>query len=111
MQITFRNKKLQKSCSVKKEAIKAYGEKRASKLMQRLMELRAFGNLSQVPHQPPFRRHELSGKLKGTYAIDLDNPYRLLFVPDHEPLPKLEDGGIDLKKVTSIQIVSIEDYH
>ena len=75
------------------------------------MELRAFENLSQVPHQPPFRRHELSGKLRGTYAVDLDHPYRLLFVPCHDPVPKLKDGGVDLEKVTAIEIRSVEDYH
>jgi proteic killer suppression protein len=111
MEITFRNKKLQRTCSEEKEANKAYGKKRARKLMQRLMELRAFENLSEVPHQPPLRRHELSGKLKGTYAINLDHPYRLLFVPYHDPLPELKGGGIDLGKVTLIQITSIVDYH
>lgn len=111
MRITFRTKKLQKSCSESGEAVKTYGQKRARKLMQRLMELSAFDNLSQVPHLPPLRRHELSGKLKGTYAVDLDHPFRLLFIPDHDPLPRVKDGGIDLENVTAIQITSIEDYH
>ena len=72
MEITFRNKKLKKSCSVKNEATKAHGKKLAKKLMQRLMELRAFENLLQVSHKPPFRRHALSGNLNGIYAVDLD---------------------------------------
>ena len=111
MQIAFRNKKLHKTCSVEKEAIKAYGPKCARKLMRRMMELSAFENLAQVPHIPPFRRHELTGKLKGTFAVDLEHPFRLLFTPNHDPIPNLEEGGIDLKKVTAIQIESIEDYH
>jgi len=79
--------------------------------MRRLMELGAFENLAQVPHLPPIRRHELSGKLKGTFAVDLEHPFRLLFTPNHDPVPMHEEGGIDLERVTSIQVESIEDYH
>ena len=111
MRLTFKNNKLQKSCSERNKAIKTYGPKCSEKLMQRLMELQAFENLAQVPHLPPLRCHELSGKLKGTFAVDLVQPMRLLFRPDHDPIPRDADGGIDLSKVTVIQVVSVEDYH
>ncbi len=111
MQITFRTRSLQKRCSERKEAVKAYGDQQARKLMQRLMELNAFRNLSEVPHRPPLRRHELSGDRKGTFAVDLVHPFRLIFIPDHDPVPRTEDGGINLAAVTSIQIIEIGDYH
>ncbi len=73
--------------------------------------LKAARNLSQVPAEKPERCHELSGKRKGTFAVDLKHPFRLIFEPADEPVPKKDDGGIDLKKVTMITILSVEDYH
>ncbi len=111
MNITFRSKKLQKCCSTEKQALKEFGQKRARKLMQRLMELNAADNLSQIPPTPPPRCHELTGNLKGILSVDLDHPWRLLFVPAHNPIPKKEDGGLDWAQVTDIEIVAIEDTH
>lgn len=111
MDITFRSNKLKKRCSQAREAEKAYGQVRARKLMQRLMELRAAENLSHIPTTPPPRCHELAGKLKGTLSVDLEHPWRLLFVPAHDPIPRKKDGGLDWEQVTSITITNIEDTH
>ncbi|MCL2266890.1 MAG: hypothetical protein FWC17_03890 [Treponema sp.] len=51
------------------------------------------------------------GKQKGMLSVDLDHPYRLLFVPDHDPVPLKSDGGLDWKQVTAITITEIEDTH
>ena len=53
----------------------------------------------------------LKGDRKGTFAVLLQNPLRLIFEPDHEPVPVKEDGGIDLTAVTAITILEITDYH
>lgn len=111
MRLTFRTNKLKKRCSEEKEAVKAYGPNRARKLMRRLMELQAADNLSQIPTTPPPRCHELSGNLKGKLSVDLEHPWRLLFVPDHQPLPAKEDGGLDWTRVTTVKIMEIEDPH
>ncbi len=111
MEITFRNRKLQKSCSVRKEAVRTYGANRAKRLMQRLMELSAADHLAQIPTTPPTRCHELKGNLKGTFSVDLEHPWRLLFVPTHDPIPRKKDGGVDKTRVTSVEITAIEDTH
>ena len=111
MEITFHNNKLKKRCSQEREAIKAYGQRRARKLMQRLMELRAADNLSQIPTTPPPRCHELTGKLKGTLSVDLEHPWRLFFVPNHDPIPTKKDGGLDWESVTAIIIIDVKDPH
>lgn len=36
---------------------------------------------------------------------------RLIFIPDHDPVPRKDDGGIDLAQVTKITILEITDYH
>ena len=42
--------------------------------------------------------------------MDLVHPHRLVFEPNHEPLPRAEDGGIDAGQVTAIVIVEVTDY-
>ena len=88
-----------------------YGADMAKKIKLRMAVLRAADCLEQVPVKPPDRRHELSGKLKGEFAVDLRHPYRLIFKPQHNPVPLKDDGGIDLTKVTAITILRVEDYH
>lgn len=89
---------------------KEYGEN-AKTIRYRMAVLRAAPTLAQVSHLRPERRHELSGKRSGEFAIDLKHPFRLIFKPNHDPVPVKEDGGIDLMKVTSITIIGVEDYH
>ena len=79
--------------------------------MMRIAVLKAAPCLADVPVIKPDRMHELSGSRKGSFAVDLKHPFRMVFEPAEEPLPKKEDGGIDLDKVISIRILSVEDYH
>lgn len=76
-----------------------------------MLTLRAAPTLQHVSHLPPVRRHELTGDRSGTFAVDLKHPYRLIFAPNHDPIPRQEDGGIDLEKITAIIILEVEDYH
>lgn len=60
---------------------------------------------------PQARCYELKGNLKGCLSVDLDQPYRLIFKPAHNPLPKKSDGGLDWGKVIEITIIGVEDTH
>jgi len=105
---------LQKLCSLNREAQKQLGAKMARKLQQRLMELKAASTLDDIEdisRLPPVRCHELTGKRKGQLSVDLEHPYRLLFVPAHNPLPTKEDGGVDWVGITEIEIIGIVDTH
>ena len=45
---------------------------------------------------PPERCHELTeGKRIGELSVDLDHPYRLIFIPDNDPVPRRDDGGLE----------------
>jgi proteic killer suppression protein len=35
----------------------------------------------------------------------------MLFVPNHDPVPEKEDGGLDWTQVTAVEIIGIEDTH
>lgn len=111
MDITFKTKKLQKTFNSEKELKRAYGNETAKKIKLRMAVLSAAPTLAQVPTTKPDRCHALQGKRKGQYAVDLKHPHRLVFCPDHNPLPKTEEGHLDLTQVTCITILSVEDYH
>jgi toxin HigB-1 len=110
MDIYFHSRKLQRICSEERFMQKELGKKRAKKLAQRLEELRAADWLADISHLPPPRCHELTNR-KGIYSVDLEHPYRLLFIPANDPVPLKEDGGIDMTEVTEIEIIAIEDTH
>lgn len=111
MDIAFRNKTLKKIFNSEKELRKKFGLEKTRLIIRRMAVLRASPVLAEVPHTKPERRHELSGKRSDQFAVDLKHPYRLIFEPDHNPLPRKDDGGLDLTQITAIKILGVEDYH
>jgi plasmid maintenance system killer protein len=111
MVIYFRTKRLQKICNNTNEATKKLGPKMTRKLQQRLMELKAASCLADISKVPPTRCHLLSGNRDGQLSVDLEHPYRLLFIPANDPIPLTQDGGLDWTKITEIEIVEITDTH
>jgi len=114
MDIDFKTKKLKKSFNEGRQLEAEHGAKRAKKLRIRMGELRAAASLMDFwpPKSPPDRCHEISEGKKGCeLSVDLDHPYRLIFTPDHDPLPCKEDGGLDWSLVTAIKILRVEDTH
>ena len=111
MKISFKSANLIKVFNSEKLLKKEYGQENAKYIMRHMAILKAADSLSQVPHTPPTRRHELTGSYKDKFAVDLKHPFRLVFEPNHENIPRKEDGGIDLEKVTAIKILKVEDYH
>ena len=111
MNISFRTRKLEKNFNSADRLMRAYGEHMAKTIGRRMAVLKAARTLASIPEMPPERRHMLQGKRRGQFAVDLVQPYRLVFRLDHEPLPRGEDGGIDTERVTSIEIVQVVDYH
>jgi proteic killer suppression protein len=111
MDIAFKNKTLKKVFNSEKILKKEFGSGKARLIMRRMAVLRSSPVLAEVPHTKPERRHELSGKRSGQFAVDLKQPYRLIFKPNHEILPRKKDGGINLTKITAIKILGVEDYH
>jgi len=105
MLIYFKTRNLQNICSKENEAVKKLGLKMARKLQQRLMELSAATCLDDISNLPPPRCHPLKGKRSGQFSVDLVHPYRLIFISANNPEPKTKDGGLDLAKIDSIDIV------
>ncbi len=111
MEIAFRTRKLEKTFNSANALQKTYGVRMARVMMTRMAVLRAARSLVLVPTTPPDRRHQLSGDRHERFAVDLVQPYRLVFDANHEPIPRKEDGGMDTERVTSITILDVVDYH
>ena len=113
MDIQFKNKKLEKELNEGRKLEKTHGCLQAKKIKIRLTALRAASGLYDFwpPKRGPERCHELTGERKGQLSVDLDHPYRLIFVPNHYPVPLKPDGGLDWKQITEIKIIGIEDTH
>ena len=111
MHITFRSEKLAKIFNSEKKLVREYGSENANEIKRRMAVLQAATCLEEVPVAPPDRRHELKNNRKGQFAVDVKHPKRLVFIPNHNPLPKKANGGLDLRKIQAITIVEVEDYH
>ena len=111
MEIAFRTRKLEKAFNAADALRKTYGARMARVIMMRMAVLRAARSLALVPTTPPDRRHQLSGGRDEQFAVDLVQPYRLVFEANHEPVPREEDGGIDTQQVTAITLLDVVDYH
>ena len=111
MDIAFSTRKLARTFNSGSALAKEYGDRMARTIQIRLAVLRNARTLALVPTSPPDRRHLLTGRRSGQYAVDLVHPFRLVFEPNHDPVPRTEDGGIDTSRVTAITIMEVVDYH
>ncbi len=96
------------------ECQRRYGADMAKKLTLRLAALRAAESLADFwpPKSGPERCHELKGNRKGTFSVDLKQPYRLLFRPTNTPSPPdRSDEQQRWGTITSIEVLAIEDTH
>lgn len=110
MKLSYKNNKLEKSLSTDKGLTKSYGNL-AKKIKQRRIQLENADNLEVISKLLVLRLHQHIGKGKGTWSIDIQENWRILFSIDQNPIPTLEDGGVDLKAITIISIESVEDPH
>ena len=111
MEITFRTRKLEKVLNSEQKLKRKYGDAGARTIGNRLGVLRNAKTLSRVPTTPPDKMHQLTMDRDEQFAVWLVHPGRLVFEPNHDPLPRKEDGGIDLEQVTAITVLELTDYH
>ncbi|HET6384632.1 MAG TPA: type II toxin-antitoxin system RelE/ParE family toxin [Armatimonadota bacterium] len=98
-------------CSDQKLRVRSYGPRRAELIQQRLDELRAAEALEDIRRIPGPRCHELKQNRQGQLSVDLDHPYRLLFEPANDPVPRTPDGGLDWSQVNAVRILEVINTH
>ena len=111
MIISFKDKKDEKDCCSGKRCDRRWGL-HAKKIQQRLAEIAAAENLKIFWTLQHLHPHVLGGNRDGQISIDLNHPFRLLFVPDHDPVPRKENGELDMEKIIRVKIIEVaEDTH
>ena len=114
MTVVVRDKQLKSALEAPGKLTAKYGAVMAKKIVLRMQSLRSAETLADFwpPRSGPERCHELIGDMSGTYSMDLQQPYRLLF---KHAAPALIEDGIEGKekwgRIRSIDIVGIEDTH
>lgn len=98
LDIIYRSKKIERICKSFKVAEKAYGQRMAEKIHQRIDEITAIDTVELMIQLHIGRCHSLVNNRKGQYAVDLVHPYRLIF----------EKIGDEIQIVNIIEII---DYH
>ncbi len=98
MDITYKNKKIERFCTDAKTAERTYGREMSDKIQQRIDEITAADTIEMMIQFHIGRCHPLSQNRKGQYAMDLVHPYRLVF----------EKNGDEIQIAN---ILEIADYH
>lgn len=107
--IAWSDRKLAKSCSTDATGRKRFGAARWKLIKKRLFVLAAAPALADLRGLAGF--HALRADRSGHYALALDGPYRLVFRPDHNPVPTLRDGGVDAAAIARITVTEVVNYH
>lgn len=100
MDITYKSRKLEKICEDKKVSVKSYGIDMANKIKLRINEIRASDSVEEMIQYQIGRCHALVGDRFEEYAVDLVQPFRLIFIKND-----------DTKQIKVVKIMEIIDYH
>lgn len=110
MKISFSSRSFAEICNDSRQLFKRYGTVHGKLIARRIQQLQA-ANTLEAMRNALGRCEELVGDRRGQFVMRTDKNYRLIFQPDHDPLPLKADGGLDWQQVTNIIIVEVEDYH
>ena len=112
MKITFRSSKLKNAANKNDDRWlkKHYGKLRAEKIILRLNQIRFANTLEDLRHMPG-NYHELKNERKGQWACNLDQPYRMIFIPHEHPIPVNDDGQYIWSEIFGVEIIEIINYH
>ena len=98
MQIEYKNRQIERICTLASVAERKHGKRMAELIHQRVDEILAAESVEMMVQYGIGRCHPLKGDRKGQYALDLVYPFRLIF--------KIKD-----EKIQIAWIMKIEDYH
>jgi proteic killer suppression protein len=110
IEVTWKSRKLEKTCASDSAGRRRWGAQNWRILQRRLATLDAAACLGDLENLPG-RFHELRADRPGQFSLDLWGPTRLVFAPDHDPLPRRQDGGVDRSRVDRVRILEVVNYH
>ena len=98
MEVQYKNNRIRKVCTNANAARKEYGSTMAEKIHMRIDQIAAADSVEELVLYHIGRCHQLQGDRCGQYAMDLVQPYRMIF---------LQIG----KDIQVAEIQEIVDYH
>ena len=98
MQIEYKNSRIARICTNAYAAERKHGKMMAEKIHLRIKQILAADSVEILLQYKIGRCHQLKGKRKEQYAMDLVHPYRLVF----------EKKG---NEIQIAKIMEIVDYH
>ena len=114
MDVSTNDKRLRAALEGEAACRRQYGADMCKKLLLRIAALKAAENLAVFwpPRSGPERCHELSGANKGTFSMDVKQPYRLLLKPIEleKPIDR-PDERERWKAIAAVQLLTVEDTH
>jgi len=110
MNIIFANKNLKKYANNAGLAKQKLGPKRADLYQRRLQDMADANSFNDLQYLPG-NYHQLRNDRKDQWACDLDQPYRLIFMPGESPVPKDQHGKQILSEIHIVEILEIINYH
>lgn len=109
MEVTYKNKHLQKCAEDESYSKRKLGSVRSEKHLQRIGDLFDANTLEDVRYLPG-NYHELTANRKGQWAVSLDGPYRLIFTPHESPIPTDSNGKYIWIEIKGVELEEIENY-
>lgn len=109
MEIIFSDREFEGICQDCNRLVKKYGFQNATKITQRIEQLRAIETLGHMLKYRIGRCHPLKGDFKGLFALDIEHPYRLIIEPVFEV--EVNKAKVDYYCVKIIKIIGVKDYH
>jgi proteic killer suppression protein len=107
--VEWSNRKLHRATRKDRDGQRLLGERWAP-FKRRLRTLEVADCLEDVLPAPG-GFHPLTADKTGEWAAALSRNWRLVFEPADEPVPTLNDGGLDARNVRRVRILRVEDYH
>lgn len=107
IEIEFNNAKLKKLCEDDKKLTAQFGAVNARKIVQRLNQIEAAESLGMLVQYRIGRCHPLKGELQGHFALDVEQPLRLII----EPILECGVNWEDWPSTRKIRVLEVTDYH
>ena len=108
--VSWADRRLARDTATDQRGVRRFGPEQWAVLRRRLAVLRAAPSLADLWGSPG-RLHPLKANRAGQFSLDLRGPTRLIFEPNHEPVPRQASGALDQRSVTAIRVLEVTDTH
>jgi len=111
MKVAFDRRKEEETFNDERLMLRTYGKIPAREIKKSHSALVQAKNVAFLLQNRIRGCHQLTGDLFEMFAINDDQPYRMIFRAE-DPIPRKNDGGIDTSAVEAVSIVELHvDYH